>query len=74
MICSSISNIFSEFITVTASKLAFSDSDVSCLFSELSSSEEFKTHKEKSIYNKQVNQKLKLMEYKLRQWNEEKAT
>ena len=43
MICSSISNIFSEFITVTASELAFSDSDVSCLFSELSSSEEFKT-------------------------------
>ena len=43
MICSSISNIFSEFIKVTASELAFSDSDVSCLFSELSSSEEFKT-------------------------------
>ena len=43
MICSSISNIFSEFITVTASELAFSNSDVSCLFSELSSSEEFKT-------------------------------
>ena len=46
MICSSISNIFSEFITVTASELAFSNSDVSCLFSELSSSEEFKKHKD----------------------------